>query len=632
MGKLWEASVSRKESSQLFKFQQKLGFHDYQELFSWSIDQRENFWKELIKFYDVDIEGDLSQEFQANEFLQYQWFPNIRLNFAQNLLRHQNSDSIALDFIHESGRGRKISYKDLFREVQKLHHYLKPSFQEGDVLACYTPNIPEAVVSMLATTSLGGVFTSTSCDFGVQGVVDRLSQSKPKVLVSVPAYEYNGKMIDLRQRIEQICSQVPSIEKVILVDFLGSGFELYKTTAYEKIEPSLEEISYCSRNFSDPLYIMYSSGTTGKPKCIVHSVGGTLLQHIKELGLHTDLTSSKSIFYFTTCGWMMWNWLVSSLFFGARIGLYEGSPAYPSLNDFMAKIDQGEFSIFGTSPKFLKSLELSGYHHHFKFEKLETILSTGAPLIEEQFDFVFDHIKKDVQLSSICGGTDIIGCFMLGNPLLPVYRGEIQGFGLGMDVAAFDSKGKSILGAEGELVCLKSFPSQPIGFLDDVDKKRFYSAYFSRFENIWHHGDFITITSRGGVFVHGRSDATLNPGGVRIGTAEIYRQTELIDFIEDSICVGKNIDGDTAIYLFVKLRDPEHKLSDEDIQFIKQTIRSKTTPRHVPERIIQVQGIPYTRSGKKMELVLNRLINGKSLDNIEAVSNPDCLKEYENFG
>lgn len=641
---LWEPSQARRDHCQLNKFKTFIEnkyskeFPKYLDLHKWSCEENESFWTDLVEFYSPILEGDFSHRKQS--FIDYPWFQNTKINFAENLLRFKESDRIAINGQHESGTLRKISYKELYKEVSQFASFFKSKdIKEGDVVACYMPNIAETVIAMLACTSLGAIFTSTSSDFGTQGVIDRFGQTKPKILVTVTGYAYGGKFFDQTAKVAEVCEKIPSIENVVLVNFLNkdlselTSLSLIKNISfYDEILGNFNqsEIEFTKVSFNSPLYIMYSSGTTGVPKCIVHSVGGTLIQHIKELGLHCDLTAEKNIMYFTTCGWMMWNWLVSSLFFGSTVTLYEGSPGYPSLKTFTQIIDREKINIFGTSPKFLKALEdMVGEDLGSDFDSLESMLSTGAPLLPEQFDYVYQAFKKDLLLSSICGGTDIVGCFMLGNPMLPVRRGEIQGPGLGMDIAAFDDKGCEVFMREGELVCRKPFISQPIGFWNDENHEKFKKAYFSVYENIWHHGDFITLTENKGVIVHGRSDATLNPGGVRIGTAEIYRQTEKISYIEDAVCVGQQFKGDVRVVLFVKLFEGE--LDPKKIVEIKSMIKNNTTPRHVPAIIRAVNGIPYTRSGKKMELAVSRLVNGKELTNIEAVANVDSLENFKNI-
>ncbi len=635
--KMWSPSKDRIKNSELTRFISFLSIEsitNYNELHQFSISRPGEFWESLIKFYELQFSGSLHPHYTDLGFSDYTWFKNVECNFAENLLSKGNDKNIALNFVHESGLKKEITYKELRSDVASLSESLKDSIGPGDVLACYMPNCPETIISMLAATSNGGVFTSTSSDFGVSGVLDRFQQSKPKVLIAAIGYSYNGKYFDQTDKLLDIEKRLECLEKIILVDFLGKGIDLKrfkKAQLYtDKIANHKSKLEFVKRRFDDPLYIMYSSGTTGKPKCIVHGIGGTLLQHIKELGLHTDLNSKKNIFYFTTCGWMMWNWLVSSLYFGAKITLYEGSPGTPTLEGFFNIIEKEKINIFGTSPKFLKALEDSGYDDLNKFSTLETILSTGAPLIPEQFDFVYSKIQSNVQLSSICGGTDILGCFMLGNPILPVNRGEIQCLGLAMDVASYDEKGAAIIDSEGELVCQKSFPSRPLYFLNDKQNLKLNDAYFNKYKDVWHHGDFITITHDKTVRVYGRSDATLNPGGVRIGTAEIYRQTEQLSYLEDSVCVGKNINGEIDVILFVKLIKGE-TLTEKRILEIKNHIRRNTTPRHMPKKVYSVSGIPYTRSGKKMELAITRILSGKEFTNVEAVANPECLAEYNQF-
>ena len=638
---IWSPCEKRVRDSQMFHFQEhvaekwNLSLGGYHDLYRWSVDFPERFWEELLDFFPIQYTGENLANKGELTFLDYPWFPHVQLNFAQNLLAHGQEDRVAINSQHESGLLEKITYGDLRVRVAKWQGQLKQVVGEDDVVACYMPNIAETVIAMLATSGLGGIFTSTSCDFGVQGVVDRFRQTEPKVLVTASGYSYNGKYFDLSQKIVSIVAQIPSLEQVILVDFLGKGASLPipKAVNLEEVMKRDEEHPiFLPRNFSAPLYIMYSSGTTGKPKCIVHSVGGTLLQHVKELGLHSDLTGEKNIMYFTTCGWMMWNWLVSALFFGAEITLYEGAPHISSLREFIQIIDREKIHLFGTSPKFLRFLQDKvGLHLGSSFDSLETILSTGAPLLIDQFEYVYKAFKQNLLLGSICGGTDIIGCFMLGNPTLPVRRGEIQAPGLGMNIAALDEEGKPLFDRQGELVCQTPFISQPIGLWKDSQKVKFSQAYFNVFPGVWHHGDFITLTEHLGVMVHGRSDTTLNPGGVRIGTAEIYRQTESIPYIEDSVCVGQNFEGDVRVLLLVKLKEGE-ELSGKRIQEIKDRIRQNTTPRHVPEVIRQVADIPYTRSGKKMEMAVGRVINKQELSNREAMVNPQCLEEYRNLG
>jgi acetoacetyl-CoA synthetase len=632
MKPVWEPSKSKVKESVMAKF---MSFacpeaQNYKQLHRYSIEHKNEFWKKLCEFFDVSYEGSLDPSFENDSFIPYSWFPNLKLNFAENLLKVGQDLEVALNFVHESGLKKTLTFKELRASVSLLQKELKKYLSNGDVLAAYMPNCNETVVAMLGATSLGGVFTSTSCDFGVSGVVDRFGQSRPKVLVAAAEYQYNGKVFSQVEKIKQIVSEVSSIEKVYIVNMLESNLEpMPESWQTINIYANTDEVpEYVRMPFASPLYIMYSSGTTGKPKCIVHSIGGTLLQHLKEIGLHTNVTNKTNIMYFTTCGWMMWNWLVSSLALGATVTLYEGSPGFPSLVEFFKIIEREKISVFGTSPKFLKALEqeLKG-SEKFNFSTLNTLLSTGAPLLPEQFDFIYKNIKTDVQVASICGGTDIVGCFMLGNPLEPVYRGEIQGPGLGMEIGCFDENGTELVDREGELVCKSSFPSSPVGFLNDPDYQKFHKAYFDKYSNIWHHGDYITLTSRNTVQVFGRSDATLNPGGVRIGTSEIYRQVEKIEEVKDSICVGKQVAGDVEVWLFVLLKDKvsmDERLGDK----IKKLIRQNTTPRHVPKKIVVIKGIPYTRSGKKMEMAVTKLINGKELDNIEAVANPECLAEY----
>ena len=644
---LWEPNDVRVLKSEMYSFKKYIesnlpkAFDSYDEFHQFSVDHKEIFWRELMEYFSVNYTGSTTPSLLEEGFKSYTWFSNVKLNFAQNLLERGNNHDTAIVSVLENGTRKEIRYGELKSYVGFLSNYFKTFLKVGDVVGAYMPNVPETVITMLSASAMGATFTSTSSDFGVEGVVDRFSESKPKVVVAAIGYEYGGKYFDLTERIIELEKRLLDTEVFLLVDLYNKGIDLSRFKKSKRFDDVFNDksingiLSFVSLPFSHPQYIMYSSGTTGKPKCIVHAQGGVLLQHIKELGLHSDLKREKTIMFFTTCGWMMWNWLVSSLFFGSKVVLYEGSPAYPSPKEYFEIINREKINIFGTSPKFLKALEDVGSEFpENHFPTLETMLSTGSPLLPEQYDFVYKKIKRDVLLASISGGTDILGCFMLGNPMKAVYRGEIQCLGLGMDVAAFDENSQAVLNKEGELVCLSTFPSRPVYFLNDPNNEKINSAYFDKYKeknlDIWHHGDFIKITEHGGVLVFGRSDATLNPGGVRIGTSEIYRQTESLSYILDSICVGKNIDGDVDVVLFVKLK-PNEELTPERVKEIKSLIKTNTTPRHVPRNIYKVSDIPYTRSGKKVELAVARIINGRSVDNLEALANADCLKEYQQF-
>lgn len=640
---LYEPNDVRVLKSEMYAFKKHVEsmlpkpFDSYADFHQFSVEHKEHFWREILEYFSVQYSGRTTPVLKENNFDGYTWFPEVKMSFAKNLLERGKNHDVAIVSVLENGSRKELRYGELKSQVGFLSNYFKQFLGAGDVVGAYMPNVPETIVTMLAANTMGATFTSTSSDFGVEGVVDRFSESKPKIVIAAIGYEYGGKYFDLTDRIIELEKRLTEAECFLLVDVYQKGIDLSRFTKAKKFSDIFSDASlsgvlkYEEFPFSHPLYIMYSSGTTGKPKCIVHSQGGTLLQHIKELGLHSDLKREKTIMFFTTCGWMMWNWFVSSLYFGSKIILYEGSPAFPSPKEYFEIINREEINIFGTSPKFLKALEDVGTvfpENHFP--TLETILSTGSPLLPEQYDFVYQKVKAEVLLASISGGTDILGCFMLGNPMLPVYRGEIQCLGLGMDVKAFSDDGKELTNSEGELVCTSTFPSRPLYFLNDLDQTKIKDAYFNKFTNVWYHGDYIKITDHGSVVVFGRSDATLNPGGVRIGTAEIYRQTESLSFIQDSICVGKNINGDVDVILFVKLKTNE-VLTPERIKELKQLIKNNTTPRHVPREIHAVSDIPYTRSGKKVELAVNKIINGKEINNLEAIANAECLEEFKKF-
>ena len=650
---LWQASPSRQLQSQIYKFMQQKGFSSYQELYKYSlqIEGKNNFWTDLLHFYPFIYEGDPSITSGPKSFFEYNWFPDLKLNFAENLLSQGQDNHIALTYEHESGLSKELSYEHLRLAVKGFQDHIQDTVQAGDVVAAYMPNIPETVIAMLGTTSLGGVFTSISCDFGSQSVLSRFAQTKPKVLVVASAYEYNGKRYMLTKNIQEIIAGLTHLKKVVVVDFLKTGIvsqrkdisiksvkiDIWDEIVSENTEAKQKQdtLKFKRVPFKSPLYIMYSSGTTGKPKCIVHSVGGTLLQHIKELGLHCDVDRDKTLFYFTTCAWMMWNWLVSGLFFGGKICLFEGSPKYPSLQHFVDLINRKGISIFGVSPAFLQALKESGYNKQLKLPTLETILSTGSPLSEDLFEFVYSHVKSDMMLSSIAGGTDIISCFMLGNPILPVYSGDITCRGLGMDVAVFDEQGQSVVNKQGELVCRSSFPSQPILDIFEGDRQNYQDAYFYKYSNVWCHGDQARLSSQGTICLFGRSDAILNPGGIRIGTSEIYDVLDQIEGIEDSLCVGKAFGNDTKILLFVKCRHP--LCLDENLKHqIRGQIKEHLTTRHLPYMMFQVDDIPYTRNGKKMEVLIRKLLDSdkdQELDesHLGAVRNPECLSQYKHI-
>ncbi|MGI9234879.1 MAG: acetoacetate--CoA ligase [Woeseiaceae bacterium] len=630
---IWSPDASRVQASAMYRFMQQQGFGDYESLYQWSVEQAPEFWEAVCQFCDIAFESPAERIVARPEsIMDAGWFDGSQLNYAANLLRHDDDDT-AVIFCGEAGSNRTLTHRQLRDQVAGVAAGLKAlGVAQGDRVAGFLPNCPEAVIAMLATTSLGAIWSSCSPDFGSNGVVDRFGQIQPKVLFAVNGYFYNGKVCDTRPTVEAVCRALPGIERVVGIPFVDELPPVESTglaVSWSEFCVANAALSFVSVDFDHPLYIMFSSGTTGVPKCIVHGHGGTLLQHMKEHVLHTDVGRADRLFFFTTCGWMMWNWLVSGLASGAALVLFDGSPFFAKGRVLWEMAEKHRVTIFGTGAKYISALEKSGVRpkEEFRLSALRTILSTGSPLSPESFDFVYDAIGDDLQLSSISGGTDILSCFALGNPLLPVRRGELQCRGLGMAVQVFDDTGKSVVGENGELVCTRPFPSAPVGFWNDPDGSRYRAAYFERFDGIWAHGDFAELTEQGGVIIHGRSDAVLNPGGVRIGTAEIYRQVEKLPEVVESIAIGQNWGDDVRVVLFVVLQ--EGIALDEQLQQrVRSVIRKNTTPRHVPAKIVAVPDIPRTKSGKIVELAVRATVHGEAVKNTEALANPDALAHF----
>ena len=641
---LWEPSNEQKKQANMTRFMEfvneKIGLEirNYADLYQWSVTSISDFWEAMWEFGDIKSfrKYDTVVE-KPDDMLGARWFEGAQINFAQNLLRYRD-DRTAIIFKSEMQEPVRMTYAQLYDTVARLARSLRDmGVKKGDRVAGFMPNMPETVIAMLATTSIGAIWSSCSPDFGIKGVLDRFGQIEPRVLFTANGYFYNGKTFDSLGRIAGFLKDIPSIEKVVVVPFTEEKPDISGVPNAVYFQDFLApesglEIDFEPLPFNHPLYIMYSSGTTGVPKCIVHGAGGTLIQHLKELMLHTDIKRDDTVFYFTTCGWMMWNWLVSTLATGATIVLYDGSPFYPDPGALFELAQDEGITVFGTSAKYLASLEKTGVKpgREYNLEHLRAVLSTGSPLSIESFEYVYRDIKKDLCLSSISGGTDIISCFALGNPIGPVYAGELQCRGLGMKVEAFTSDGKPVINRKGELVCTAPFPSMPIGFWNDPDRKKFKDAYFNVYPNVWHHGDYIETTDTGGVIIYGRSDATLNPGGVRIGTAEIYRQVETLPEILDSLVVGQDWNNDVRVILFVKLAGG-YELTGEQVNKIKKTIRENTTPRHVPAKIISVNDIPYTINGKKVELAVRNVIHNQPVLNKDALANPEALDYYRDI-
>jgi acetoacetyl-CoA synthetase len=642
---LWTPSAERIAATRMDAFRRfvnqrhDLQLADYPALHAWSVSEREAFWQAIVDFFEVRFASQPEAVLREGPAMpSAQWFPGATLNFAEHLLRRRDEHP-ALVAIGEDGSREQLSYAELAAHVAGLQRSLREAgVGIGDRVAAFMPNTWQTVVGMLASASLGATWSSCSPDFGTQGVIDRFGQIEPMVLIAAAGYRYAGKNLDLTAKLNEILQRLPSLQQLVVVPYSNAAAQPgdFNTSAPVALwsdfyqpggEPQFTQVP-----FEQPLYILYSSGTTGVPKCIVHGVGGTLLQHVKELGLHTDLSASDTLFYYTTCGWMMWNWLVSGLALGATLVLFDGSPFHPSAERLIDLIDAENISIFGTSAKFLAALEKAGARPRetHQLSRLKTILSTGSPLAHESFEYVYRDIKADLCLSSISGGTDIVSCFALGNPVLPVWRGELQCKGLGMDVQVWNDDGKPVIGEKGELVCARHFTSMPVGFWNDADDVKFRAAYFETFPGVWAHGDYAEQTGHGGLVIHGRSDAVLNPGGVRIGTAEIYRQVEKVEEVLESIAIGQDWDGDVRVVLFVRLRDGV-VLDDALKQRICQVIRANTTPRHVPAKVIAVADIPRTISGKIVELAVRNVVHGKPVKNTDALANPQALELYRDL-
>jgi acetoacetyl-CoA synthetase len=634
---LWKPSEQKKQESLLEDFSKFVNFdsnHNFKSLWEWSVKNKEEFWS---KFWDYSkIIGDKGKEvIRKNKiFNETKFFPDSKINYAENILKKKTNDC-AINFLSETGFEESITWKDLYEKVCKFSFYLKTlDLKKGDRVAAYVPNKIESIISFLACAKNGIIWSSCSPDFGTHGVVDRFKQIEPKVLITCDHYFYNGKKINILEKINNILKEIPSIKKTLVFAYNKKEKIEYKNFIdfNEVLTQSKSDYTFERFDFNHPIYILYSSGTTGKPKCITHGAGNVLIEHNKEFMLHCDVRDNEKLFYYTTTGWMMWNWLVGGLATGSSIFLFDGAPVYPTIDVLLKYCQDKEINLFGVSAKYIDHLKNENYNSkNLDLSSIKIITSTGSPLAEESFKYVYENIKQNVHLASIAGGTDLVGCLILGNLFSNVYKGEIQGQSLGIDVDVFTEEGKSINDSEkGELVVKNPFPSMPVKFWGDDDGQKYHKAYFTRFKNIWHHGDFIEKTPNNGFIMRGRSDATLNPGGVRIGTAEIYQQVENIDFITEALVVGQHYNDDVRIILFVTTKK-NHQLDSDKIKIIKSKIRKNCSPKHVPSIVIKVPEIPRTKSGKIVELAVRKIINGEEVDNKEAISNPSCLDYFKNL-
>ena len=640
---LWSPSNERVKSSQMFRFLQNinakydLNLDSFSELHNWSIENKSEFWSSIWDFFKIiGSKGTEPYIDPINKMPGSKFFPNGSVNYAENMLSG-NVSGPAIIFKSEDKIRKEVSWKDLKSQVSSLANFLKKEgIVKGDRIAAYMPNVPETVIMMLATSSIGAIFSSASPDFGVDGVLDRFGQIEPKILLTTDGYWYNGKEVNITNKVLEVVKALPSLQSVIISPLLdvNTEYDSNKFIQYSDVQQKFftENIVFEALSLDDPLYIMFSSGTTGKPKCIVHSNGGILLKHLVEMGLHSNARENSKVFYFTTCGWMMWNWLVSGLLLKSTIYLYDGSPFYPNPEILWDYVSSEKINFMGVSAKYIDALSKEKINIIDKYDltNLEIIGSTGSPLIHESFDYIYENVKKDVLVASLSGGTDIVGCFIGGNPMSVVRRGEIQGPILGMDVHVYDDSGNSLKNEKGELVCIQSFPTMPLYFWNDKNNEKYHDAYFDKYSNVWCHGDYILKTENNGFIIFGRSDATLNPGGVRIGTAEIYRQVEQIEEVLEGLVVGQIWQGDTRVVLFIRL-NKNNDLTQDLIDKIKRKIRVGASPRHVPAKIIAVNDIPRTKSGKIAELAVRDLIHNKQINNQTALANPECLDEYKNI-